>query len=104
MAVAKNKIVDRWRRSGRERCLWDRLVMTHVNADPDTADIVCGRADDTLFADVGDGHAQILKLKYVDGLPVRTIAEQMGVSETAAASRLARARRDCKRAVLRGDM
>lgn len=45
------------------------------------------------LTDMPDDYAGLLAGKYMDGQPIRTLAERMGLSEEAARSKLARARR-----------
>jgi RNA polymerase sigma-70 factor (ECF subfamily) len=98
MAVTRNKVIDRWRASER------RMAKRHLLRSADRTDGPEGTAqDDTdrmmLALDVvSPFHRALLVLHYMDGFPMREVAEQLGTSVTAARSGIARARRSLERA------
>jgi RNA polymerase sigma-70 factor (ECF subfamily) len=92
ITVARNKLVDHWRRLERE----SRSL--HVIADPDA-----DREDgwdiklDALVAQealalLGVHHRGVLTLRYLDGLPVREVAELLGRTVGATEQLLIRAK------------
>lgn len=92
VTVARNKLVDHWRRQAREeRSL--RLVHDDepVEDDPD-AGFDRERARATL-ARLGPHHRAALTLRYLDGLPVADVADQLGRTLHATEALLVRARR-----------
>jgi len=93
IGVARHKLADHWRRLARE----ERLL-TAIDAQPDpdpdpwdvhldllTAHQVLGR--------LGAHHRSVLVLRYLDGLPVRLVAEHLDRTEHATEALLVRARR-----------
>jgi len=93
IGVARNKLVDHWRRRERE----DRTLEV-VGEDPaakleDTWDVQLDAliAHETL-ASLGAHHRSALTLRYLDGLPVREVAEHLGRTEGATEVLLVRAR------------
>lgn len=103
IAVARNKLVDHWRRQARE----ERGL--HVAAaDTPSAEIVPfdeveeGRARTTLHR-LPAQYGAALTLRYIDGLSVAEVAVEMGRTLHAAESLLARARNEFRRIYLEGD-
>jgi RNA polymerase sigma-70 factor, ECF subfamily len=92
IGIARHKLADHWRRTAREARL-----LTAVDAEPDpvddewdvTLDAIAARR--TLTA-LGSHHRGALTLRYVDGLPVRDVAECLGRTEKATEVLLVRAR------------
>lgn len=92
IGIARHKLADHWRRRAREE-----RVLTAVDAEPEDAD---DRWDVTLdaiaarrtLAALGPHHRGALTLRYVDGLPVREVAECLGRTEKATEVLLVRAR------------
>lgn len=100
MAVARNKVVDRWRRAER-RAAKSHLVAVPSDAvadvpwevrEPGVRDAVL-RTLDRLKVD----HRALLVLHYVDGMSVPEIAKSLERSVSAVESSLARARKAFKR-------
>ena len=93
IGVARNKLVDHWRRRERES-----KVLQAVGDDP-TADaeeqwdvqLDALVAHETL-ASLGTHHRSALTLRYLDGLPVREVADHLGRTEGATEVLLVRAR------------
>jgi RNA polymerase sigma-70 factor (ECF subfamily) len=92
IGIARHKLVDHWRRRAREQRL-----LTTVDAQPlpadDRWDVELDRmvAHDVLDR-LGAHHRGALTLRYVDGLPVREVAEHLGRTEKATEVLLVRAR------------
>ena len=98
-AIARHKLVDHFRRSGREQ-------RRHLRLSAAWTDAANGAwAEQELRAGVESGLAQlpgeqrmVLVLRYLDQLPVREIAPTIGRSEKATESLLSRAREAFRRA------
>lgn len=91
IGVARHKLVDHWRRQEREQ-----RVTARVDPEPATVDDWDVRLDaltahETL-AELGGHHRSALTLRYLDGLPVREVAECLGRTEGATEVLLVRAR------------
>lgn len=95
MTVARNKVVDHWRRmERRER----RLHLFWGGSDTsDPSDALLVEADRDLVLAVleriSKRHRLLLIMHYVDGMPTTEIADVLGISISATESALARARR-----------
>jgi RNA polymerase sigma-70 factor, ECF subfamily len=88
IGVARHKLVDHWRRHEREQ--------RPVDAGPDRVDdwdvqLEALVAQETL-ASLGAHHRSALTLRYLDGLPVREVAEHLGRTEGATEVLLVRAK------------
>jgi RNA polymerase sigma-70 factor (ECF subfamily) len=88
IGVARHKLVDHWRRQGRER-----EADLPTAAPVDTWDVHLDQllAHATL-AELGPHHRSALTLRYLDGLPVREVAECLGRTEGATEVLLVRAK------------
>lgn len=92
IGIARHKLADHWRRRARE----ERLL-TAVDAEPEVHDDTWDVALDAMaarrtLAALGSHHRGALTLRYVDGLPVRDVAECLGRTEKATEVLLVRAR------------
>jgi RNA polymerase sigma-70 factor (ECF subfamily) len=77
-AVARYKMIDHFRRGGRE-CPLDGLE--EVLAAPETADSGDARADvDTLLATISPKQAAAIRATHLDGLSVAEAAQRQGLS------------------------
>lgn len=88
ISVARHKLVDHWRRQGRERD-------THPPAaEPvDDWDVHLDQlAARATLAQLGPHHRSALTLRYLDGLPVREVASYLGRTEGATEVLLVRAK------------
>jgi RNA polymerase sigma-70 factor (ECF subfamily) len=94
VTVARNKLVDYWRRTARE----ERAL--HLSEDP--AEGIVDDDDDARFdrqrirevlATLGPHHRAALTLRYLDGLPVADVATHLDRSVDATEALLVRARR-----------
>jgi len=103
VGVARHKLVDHWRRQGRdERRL--RALEGGVTAweDPWDTELEATRARDVLST-LGPHHRAALTLRYLDGLPVPEVAEQLDRTVHATEALLVRARVAFRRAYEAGD-
>lgn len=92
IGVARHKLVDHWRRTGREQ----RLLEAVGSPPEPTTDEWEVRLDAWTARDVLDSlaphHRAALTLRYLDGLPVRQVAELLDRTEGATEALLVRAR------------
>jgi RNA polymerase sigma-70 factor (ECF subfamily) len=98
IGIARHKLVDHWRRLEREE-----RVLRLAYDEPEPADDPWDRELDAIRAQATLGelladHRAALTLRYVDGLPVPEVAEQLGRSVHAAETLLVRARAAFRRA------
>ncbi len=90
ITVARNKLVDHWRREGREREREPHQPPVPPVDDWDVhLDQLLARAT---LADLGPHHRSALTLRYLDGLPVREVAHCLGRTEGATEVLLVRAK------------
>ena len=91
IGVARHKLVDHWRRTQR-----DQRSLKVVDAEPVAADEWDVRLDALLahraLEQLGAHHRSALTLRYLDGLPVREVAECLGRTEGATEQLLQRAK------------
>ncbi len=98
MAVTKNKVVDRWRQAGRRRAkahlvaTAERLRWNEPLSSPEDRQALL----DTLDKLRPDQRA-LLILHHLDGISLDELAMEMGTTESAIRSSLARARRAFRR-------
>jgi RNA polymerase sigma-70 factor, ECF subfamily len=93
ISVARNKLVDHWRRKAREQRGVSLVATEAARADMTAFDTI---EEDLARATLGRLPAQyqaVLILRYVDGLSVPAVAAEIGRSLHATESLLARARR-----------
>ncbi len=92
VGTARHKLVDHWRAQERSARRQRRLVGQHEVAN-DTWDVELDalRVRDTL-RELGPHHRAALALRYLDGLPVREVADRLGRSRTATETLLMRAK------------
>jgi len=90
IGVARHKLVDHWRRQGREQER-DAAAPTHDVVDEWDVHLDQLAAHATL-AELGPHHRSALTLRYLDGLPVREVAASLGRTEGATEVLLVRAR------------
>ena len=92
IGVARHKLVDHWRRIAR-----DERLLTAIDAQPDPDPDPWEVHLDVLTAHrvldrLGAHHRSALTLRYLDGLPVRQVAECLERTEQATEALLVRAR------------
>jgi RNA polymerase sigma-70 factor (ECF subfamily) len=98
VGVARHKLVDHWRREGREdRKLALAAEQTGGVEDPWDAHLDAARAREVL-AGLGPHHRAALTLRYLDGLPVVAVADHLGRTLHATEALLVRARAAFRRA------
>jgi RNA polymerase sigma-70 factor (ECF subfamily) len=94
IAVARHKMVDHWRRQGRESVALGAAA-DHLDGDRGVDDWEA-RLDSILarqvLADLGGHHRAALTLRYVDGLPVKEVAGHLDRTVGATEVLLVRAR------------
>jgi RNA polymerase sigma-70 factor (ECF subfamily) len=98
VGIARHKLVDHWRRVGRE----ERRVAAVASEpaapdDPWDAVLDAARARGLLDS-LGPHHRTVLSLRYLDGLSVPEVAEVLGRTVHATEARLVRAREAFRRA------
>ena len=102
--VAKRRLIDHWRRQAslRRRAL---RLRNEVAVSGQSTEVSDAERHDVYAAlsKLRPDHRLVLLLRHFDGLPLREIAEQMGRSEKAAESLLARAKEAFKHAYEEGD-
>jgi RNA polymerase sigma-70 factor (ECF subfamily) len=92
IGVARHKLVDHWRRQGREREReHDAARPAHDPVDQWDVHLDQLVAHATL-AELGPHHRSALTLRYLDGLPVREVAACLGRTEGATEVLLVRAK------------
>lgn len=93
VGVARHKLVDHWRRQAREeRRLKAVADLSDDIDDPWDTHLDITRAREVL-AGLGAHHRSALVLRYLDGLPVRDVADAMERTPDATEALLVRARR-----------
>ena len=102
VAVARNKLVDHWRRQAREE---RNLALVHDDPvpeeDPWDARLAAARAR-AVLAGLGASNRLALTLRYLDGLSVPEVAGHLGRSVHATETLLVRARAAFRRAYEEG--
>ena len=91
VTVARNKLVDHWRRSAREERSLQAVETTDVVDDDLDLHFERRRAHDVL-AELGAHHRAALTLRYLDGLSVPEVATQLDRTVHATEALLVRAR------------
>ena len=103
IGTARHKLVDHWRRSGREaRGLQVVGARTPVLDDPWDAQLNALRARQVLER-LGPHHRAALTLRYVDDLPVPQVAAALGRTLHATEALLVRARNAFRHAYTTGE-
>lgn len=98
VGVARHKLVDHWRRLGREeRGLAELAGADEGGGDPWDVCLDALRARTTL-EHLGPHHRAALTLRYVDDLPVQAVADHLGRTLHATEGLLVRARAAFRRA------
>ncbi|SHM99253.1 RNA polymerase sigma factor [Cryptosporangium aurantiacum] len=91
VTVARNKLVDHWRREARERRSLQLVEPLPGPDDPWDARLDVLRARDVLQR-LGPHHRTALTLRYVDDLPVPEVARLLGRTRHATEALIVRAR------------
>jgi RNA polymerase sigma-70 factor (ECF subfamily) len=95
-AIGRNKLIDHYRRAGRDQRRDDVLVLMPRGDewhDTETRDAV-----ERALGDLAPDQRLALIFRYLDGLPVREVATALGRTESATESLLSRARESFRRA------
>ena len=103
IGVARHKLVDHWRRQAR-----DERKLRAVEAEEGDAHDEWDVHLDVLTAhrtlsELAPDHRTVLALRYLDGLPVRAVAEHVGRTEGATEQLLLRAKAAFRRAYQQGE-
>jgi len=95
ITVARNKLVDHWRREERDERRKFQLLESPVDeGDDDEADERFERARvHAVLGELGAHHRAALTLRYLDGLSVPDVADHLGRTVHATEALLVRARR-----------
>ncbi len=96
MAVAKNKVIDRWRRDERRNKIAHLVERRPQDMKTESAEHVASERWTDVMATLDRlpvNYRSLLVLRYVDDLSLAELAERTGITEAAAESALARARR-----------
>lgn len=92
IGIARHKLVDHWRTSERDERRFRVLAGEHVDCiDPWEQELDALLAKEVL-ARLSGQHRSALTLRYLDGLPVPEVAEQLGRTVHATEALLVRAR------------
>jgi RNA polymerase sigma-70 factor (ECF subfamily) len=97
ITVARNKLVDHWRREEREERRRFQLIESPSEAENDRDDeneerFARARVH-AVLTELGAHHRAALTLRYLDGLPVPEVADHLGRTLHATEALLVRARR-----------
>jgi RNA polymerase sigma-70 factor (ECF subfamily) len=104
LSIARNRVKMRLRSLGKKASLETALrAIDREEIPPDLirSEEAAGAVRRALDA-IDPHHADVLLRRYFDGLPVRTIADQLGESEKAVESRLHRAREALRERLIQG--
>jgi RNA polymerase sigma-70 factor (ECF subfamily) len=97
MAVAHNKVIDRWRRATTKRSKWRALVSATPLVEQDATERVTETPTREAVLEALDllvpRQRAVLVMHYVDGFSGPAIARQLGITNSAVESLLARSRR-----------
>ena len=103
IGVARHKLVDHWRRVGREQrglAAVERARDDHEDPWEEVLDLQAAHA---ALLRLSGPQRSALTLRYLDGLPVREVAEHLGRSVHATETLLVRARAALRRVYLEED-
>ena len=101
--VARHKLVDHWRRRGRDERLHDELALLQSDVDDPWDQHVDAITAARVLGGLGGHHRSALTLRYVDGLSVPEVAEVLGRTVHATEALLVRARVAFRRDYERGE-
>jgi RNA polymerase sigma-70 factor (ECF subfamily) len=103
MTIARNKLIDHWRRQSREERSFRAVAEVPAPAEhPPTSALDEPRALEVLRA-LAEPHRSALTLRYVDGLSVPEIADLLGRTVHATEALLVRARATFRRSYGEGE-
>lgn len=93
VGIARHKLVDHWRRTGREDRSYASMAAQSPAEAEDPWDVtIDGMRARAVLAGLGPQHRAALTLRYVDGLPVPEVAEVLGRTRHATEALISRAR------------
>lgn len=98
MAVTRNKVIDRWRASERRMSKRHLLARRADDGGPDRDASDSGDRMLLALDKLSHLHRALLILHYLDGFPMREVAEQLDMTLSSAQSGIARARKSLTRA------
>jgi RNA polymerase sigma-70 factor (ECF subfamily) len=99
IGVARHKLVDHWRRQGRETRSLTKVGRQAAAVDDPWDDELDRSAVYAALAQLNPHQRAALTLRYLDGLPVPVVAEHMGRSVHATETLLTRARSALRRSI-----
>jgi RNA polymerase sigma-70 factor (ECF subfamily) len=102
VGVARHKLVDHWRRSGREQRALAAVEGESAGADDPWDGVLDADAALAALAHLPPPQRAALTLRYLDGLPVAEVAEHLGRSLHATETLLVRARSALRRVYREG--
>lgn len=97
IGVARHKLVDHWRRVGRERRGLEAVERDRADAEDPWDEVLDLHAAHAALLRLSVPHRSALTLRYLDGLPVPEVAEHLGRSVHATETLLVRARAALRR-------
>ena len=103
VAVARHKLVDHWRRVARERRGLAAVERAHEEAEDPWDEVLDLQAAHAALVRLSVPQRLALTLRYLDGLPVREVAEHLGRSVHATETLLVRARAALRRVYREGE-
>ncbi len=102
VAVARRRLVDRWRQAERERRRVERLAVLRPNG-PATDDSVDNESVMAALSSLSSRQRLALVLRYLDELSISEVADMMEMTYRATESLLSRARRSFARSYAEQD-
>jgi RNA polymerase sigma-70 factor (ECF subfamily) len=103
VGVARHKLVDHWRRTGREQRTLAAVADEAESVDDPWEEWLDAQAAHAALARLSAAHRGVLTLRYLDGLPVAEVAEHLGRSLHATETLLVRARAALRHAYREGE-
>jgi RNA polymerase sigma-70 factor (ECF subfamily) len=103
IGVARHKLVDHWRRAGREQRNLAAAASASSEVDDPWPSVIDTEATHAALARLSGPHRTALVLRYLDGLSVAEVADCMGRSLHATETLLVRARSALRRLYLQED-
>lgn len=97
VGVARHKLADHWRRTARERRSLAAVAAEEEDADDPWPEQLDAAAAYSALARLSGPQRAALTLRYLDGLPVKDVAEHLGRSVRGTETLLVRARAALRR-------
>lgn len=92
ISIAKHEIADYWRKYYAKKAIHTLPFMEQIYKESIYSAAVLAHEIEATYRELHHREAQILRLKYEDGLSIKQIAQKLEISFKAAESRLFRAR------------